>query len=129
MKGKTTTYKMTANDLFQEMCKLTAAIPFCYDPKIYSVKYLAERMKQSKYMIRKQMKKLEAVGLVCRDYDGGADEDGRVYCYHGWSITEKAMKTALYKRLEKEAAQEFNDFMKQYDNEALREEVKNNDNS
>lgn len=112
---------INANDLLIMMCKLNADIPFGYDPKIYSIKRLADRMNCSEYMVRKRIKELEAEGLVCKDYDGGQDEDGNVYCYHGWSITEKAVKTELYKRIERQAYREFADFMKRCDDELKQE--------
>ncbi len=114
---------MTADDLFQKMCELTAVVPLCYDPNIYSIKHLAEMMNQSRYMVRKCMKELEEAGLVCRTYEGGQDEDGYVHCYHGWSLTKKATETALYKRLEKEEIRKFEDFMRRTDDEILQEEV------
>lgn len=115
---------LTKDDLLLEMCKLTAAVPAGgYDPNIYSIPYLARIMSETKYAVRKYIKELEADGLVHKAYEGGMDEDGNVGCYHGWSITQKAINTDLYKRCYKEALEDYERFTREFDEEWKQEEA------
>lgn len=116
---------LTKDDLLLYLCKATAQVPAGgYDPNIYSIPSLAERMGETKYAIRKCMKALEADGLVSKTYEGGIDEDGYPHCYHGWSITRKTRESDLYKKCEKEAYREYAEFCRKFDEEWRREEAK-----
>lgn len=106
---------MTKNDLLLYMCKRTATIPLGYDSNIYSIPSLSKELKQTKYSIRKLMKELEADGAVAKTYDGGIDEDGYPHCYHGWGITKQTINTDMYKQCEKEALEEYENFIKEFD--------------
>lgn len=41
---------LTKDDLFQELCKMTATIPMGYAPKIYSIPFLTDHMNETKYL-------------------------------------------------------------------------------
>lgn len=114
---------MTKDDLLLYMCKRTAAIPFGYDPNIYSIPNLSKCLNQTKYRIRKLMKELEADGAVVKTYDGCIDEDGYPHCYHGWGITEQTRNTDMYKQCYKEALEEYERFNREFDEEWRREEA------
>ena len=86
---------------------MTAAIPFGYDPKLYSVSGLSRRLNETKYREKKYMKELEVDGLVKKSYEGGVDGDGRPYCCHGWCITERVECSDMYEQCCKEALKEF----------------------
>lgn len=52
----------------------------------------------SKEVVRKIAKELERDGYIVKEHDGGFDEDsGRVYCIHGYCITNKGMELEWYK--------------------------------
>ena len=106
---------MTKNDLLLYLCRETADISFCYDPKIYSVPNLSRRLNKTKYSIRKLMEELEADGFVRKTHIGGTDEDGYPYCYHGWSITEQTFDSDMYKQCYKEALREYERFCREFD--------------
>lgn len=108
---------MTKGDLLLYMCKKTAAIPLGYDLNIYSIPRLSKDLSQTKYSIRKLMKELEADGAVSKTYDGGIDEDGYPHCYHGWGITKQTRNTDMYKQCEKEALEEYEGFIREFDEE------------
>lgn len=114
---------MTKDDLLLDMCKRAATVPMGYDPNIYSIRELAESLNTSRYRIRKLMKELEADGAVRRSYDGGIDDDGYPHCYHGWSITKKTRESELYKKCDKEAIAEFEQFQRDFDEEWRQEEA------
>lgn len=97
---------MTKTDLLFALCRMVTAIPFGYDPKIYSIPGLSRYLNETKYRVRKCMKELEADGLVKKSYEGGVDGEGIPYCYHGWRITERAERTDMYERCRKEAIKE-----------------------
>ena len=98
---------MTKTDLLLFLCRMTAAIPFGYDTKLYSVSDLSGSLNETKYCVRKRMKELEADGLVKKSYEGGVDGEGFPYCCHGWRITERTKCTDMYERYCKEALKEF----------------------
>lgn len=106
---------MTKDDLLLYLCKLTAQVPFSYDPNIYSIPHISRELNVSGYKIRKLMKELAADGLVKRAYDGGCDEDGYPHCYHGWRITRKVVDSELYKKCAEEAKAEFEKILQEID--------------
>lgn len=101
---------MNKDELFLYLCEQTAAVPFAYDPKIYSIPLLAQQLNTTKYNIRKLIKHLEAENLVCKNYIGGMNEDGEIGCYHGWSLTDAACETEIYKQCEIAALEEYKRF-------------------
>ena len=103
---------MNKNDLLLHLCKKTAQVILGYDPKIYSIPILASDTGETKYRIRKLIKELETDGLVKRNHEGCIDDDGNPHCYHGWSITQKAAETEMYKKCDKEAIEEIARFLR-----------------
>ena len=104
------------NELLLDLCKKTAAVPAGgYAPCIYSIPLLSKLTGETKYRIRKLIKELESDGLVTKTYEGGIDEDGYPHCYHGWSITSKTIGTEMYKKCEKEAIEDYERFVREFD--------------
>ena len=58
---------------------------------------IAEFLNLSVHKVRYHLRKLKQQGLVYSFYEGGADEDGDMFCLHGWGITKSAFCTAEYK--------------------------------
>lgn len=106
---------ITKDDLLLAMCELTATIPVGYEYNIYSISVLAKRLNISKHVARKYIKQLEAEGLVCKAYEGGCDEDGYPYCYHGWSITKIAADSDIFKKCYKAAEKKCVRFLQEYE--------------
>lgn len=107
---------MTKDELFEWLCEATAVISD--GAHIYSITHIAKCTGNTEYRIRKLMHELRDDGLVERDYWGGlSDWDWMVHCYHGWSLTEKALDTELYKEYDKKAIAEMNEFLNGGDDE------------
>lgn len=105
------------DELFLYLCEQTADVPFAYDPKIYSIPLLAWHLNTTKYNIRKLIKQLEAENLVCKNYIGGMNEDGEIGCYHGWSLTDAARETEIYKQCDAAAIKEANRILNELEDE------------
>ena len=66
---------------------------------ITTSKSISRQLKWSQYKVLKNLKELENDGLASRVCDGGcADDELRVWCIKGWTITPKARYTEIYKR-------------------------------
>jgi hypothetical protein len=53
--------------------------------------------------VRDAFKRLANAGYVEKDYEGGWDDwHERLYCIHGYSLTEKGRNTSIWKRFERE---------------------------
>lgn len=60
---------------------------------------LSKRLEISQYKVRKYLKEYEKEGFVKRVCEGGcADDELRVWCIKGWTITPKVRYTEIYKR-------------------------------
>ena len=102
---------MDKDYLFKYLCYCTASISFGCDPKVYSAPQISRKLGVSTYRIRQLMHQLVSDGLVRRGHAGGMDEDGAIYCYHGYELTEEAKRTELYRRYEQKAIAEFTEWM------------------
>ena len=77
------------------ICEEDAAI--CNHPYVYPCSWCAEVTGIPVKKVRKIMKQLEAEGYVVKDYEGGWDEwNGKLYCIHGYSVTEKGRQTKYW---------------------------------
>lgn len=112
---------VSPNDVFLALCEMTAAIsPY---PNIFSIPCIARKMETTQYAVRKQIKVLEADGLIAKACEGGVDEDGCVHCVHGWSLTSKGRESECFKKCEKAAIEEMDRFLKESHEEWLQEEA------
>lgn len=81
-----------------EYCKAAVNIMGDGDGVLSSV-LIAKSLNVTKYAARKAIKALVAAGFLKRDHVGGlSDWDWQVHCYHGYSITEAALKTLEYRK-------------------------------
>ena len=66
---------------------------------IATSKSISRQLKWSQYKVLKNLKELEKYGFARRVCEGGcADDELRVWCIKGWTITPKARYTEIYKR-------------------------------
>lgn len=84
---------MTKNGLLRIMCDEETQ---CLRD-VVSIPFIAENWGESEYYVRKHMKELQTDGLVKRAHVGGCDDEGNVYCVHGWTLTGKGRQTETYK--------------------------------
>lgn len=89
---------------FRKWC-YCAWLPDYHEP-IFSIKYLSKNFfYDTEYKTRKLIKKLESMGYVTKNYEGKTDEEGYPHCYHGWSLTVKALDTEIGKEERKKVDQ------------------------
>ncbi len=70
-----------------------------------SSKQIAKRARLPITRVREALKELKEEGYVCKDYVGGQDEDGTIFCFHGYTATELGEKDPYFKETnEKEVA-------------------------
>lgn len=94
----------------EELSELESKILFCicrrnvsidlYSSEPVSVKRLKKYIESapglqqsSMYSIKKAVKKLKELDLICYTSSGGQTEDGVVYCNNGYCVTKKAYQT------------------------------------
>lgn len=66
--------------------------------------------------VRNAMKRLANYGYVKRDSEGGYDEwNGRIFCCHGYAVTKKGRGTAIYRKIERQAIEEIERSLREYD--------------
>ena len=68
----------------------------CWNPT--PMKSIAKRIHAPLRVVKECLSELENEGLVKRTHEGGQDEDGYAYCFHGWALTEKAYELDEYKK-------------------------------
>lgn len=66
-----------------------------------SAKSLARQLKLPVELARKTAKFLTENGFIVKDHYGGMDEDGQVFCYHGYCLTDKARELEVYEEIQK----------------------------
>lgn len=87
---------MAKEDALKWVAEQTAAI--CNHPNVFPCTQIAKELNESLYKVRKYMKELESEGYVKKSYEGGYDDwTDRIYCIHGYSLTEKGADTEYYK--------------------------------
>lgn len=68
---------------------------------VYSCTWCSENTGISLKRVRNAMKRLAMYGYVKKDFEGGYDEWWeRLYCIHGYSLTDKGRATAIWKAYE-----------------------------
>ena len=84
------------DDVLKWICEQSASIS--NHPNVFSCTWIANRIHESVYKVRKYMKELEADGYVRKDHEGGVDEwTCEIYCIHGYSLTGKGYEHKYYK--------------------------------
>lgn len=72
---------------------------------------MASNFGATQYNIRRCIKALVEDGLVTKAHDGGMDDDGRVFCCHGYTLTKKGAETDIYKECDRRAKEEIQRFL------------------
>lgn len=96
---KVETIRVEKEDVFRYLCEAASGIG--PHTAIRSISNIASAFGATEYNVRKCIKELVHDCLVERSYDGGIDEVGVVWCYHGFCITEIGYETETYKECEK----------------------------
>lgn len=84
------------NEILYALCRHNVSIMDSWHP--YPATAIAQALDMSVHRVRYHLKKLKKQGLVDSFHEGGMTEEGDVYCYWGWKITEKASDTEEYKK-------------------------------
>lgn len=75
----------------------------CPHPFVYSATWCSAGTGLSLKRVRDAFKRLVNAGYVKKDYEGGWDDwNERLYCIHGYSLTEKGRNTSIWKRFDRE---------------------------
>ena len=72
----------------------------CWNPT--PIKNIARRIHAPEKVVRECLAILESEELVKKTYNGGCDDEGYPYCYHGWVLAKKAYELDEYKQAWKE---------------------------
>lgn len=89
----------------KSICEYDATIPgpCSYCGGVYPCTWIAKDTGISVYKVRKIMKQLETDGYVDKDSFGGYDDwNDRIYCIHGYKVTEKAIALDYWKSKHKQ---------------------------
>ena len=84
------------DEILYTLCRHNVSIMQGWHP--FSATAISKTLGVSIGKIRYHLTKLKKQGLVNSFYEGGMTEDGDVFCYWGWKITEKAFSTEEYKK-------------------------------
>lgn len=84
------------DEILYTLCRHNVSIMHGWHP--FSATTISKTLGVSIGKIRYHLTKLKKQGLVNSFYEGGMTEDGDVFCYWGWKITEKAFSTEEYKK-------------------------------
>ena len=100
--------------IFEKYCEINAIAdtPYSVPAILRAPTWIVAKdfdKKPSLYKARKCVKELTSEGLLMKDCFGGNYEDGGVWCTHGYIITEKALETDTYKRINKEVEKFFDE--------------------
>ncbi len=68
----------------------------CWYPT--SAKYISEITRIPLPMVRRCVNKLLEEGLLVKGHEGGIDDGGNPYCYHGYFCTDKAKELDYWKK-------------------------------
>lgn len=114
--------RVTKDNVFRYLCAESAAItPYT---KLRSVPEMASTFGATQYNVRQCIKALVKDGLVTKAYDGGMDDDGTVFCYHGYTLTKKGTETDIYKECDRRAVEEIQRFLDDGHEKWQREQIK-----
>jgi repressor of nif and glnA expression len=84
------------NEILYKLCRHCVSIMDGWHP--YSSTCISKSTNISIGKVRYQLKKLKEDGLIERFSEGGQTEEGKVFCIHGFGITDKAIETKEYKK-------------------------------
>lgn len=88
----------------------------CPHPEVYPATWCAKDTGISLYRVRKAFKRLANAGYVEKDYEGGWDDwNERLYCIHGYSLTENGRNTSIWKRFDREEIEYIKRSLRSYD--------------
>ena len=68
----------------------------CWFPT--STKHISSLTRIPLQMVRRCVKKLVEEGLLVKGHEGGCDDEGNPYCYHGYFCTKKAEELDYWKK-------------------------------
>lgn len=90
--------KLTSEEsnILYHLCRYCVGIMDSWHP--YPSTELSKNTGLTLYRTRKALKKLKEIGLVYSFHEGGQDDEGRAFCYHGYGVTKAAESTEEYKR-------------------------------
>ena len=88
------------DEILYQLCRHCVGIMDGWHP--YPAWCIARTLNMSVGHVRYHLRKLKEKGLVSSFYEGGQTEDGEVFCYWGWTVTEKAYSTEEYIRAHNE---------------------------
>lgn len=86
--------------ILYKLCRHNVSIMGGWHP--FPATTIADTLNISVHKVRYHLRKLKEQGIVQSFYEGGMTEDGEIYCYRGWRITEKAFGTIEYKTAHEE---------------------------
>lgn len=70
----------------------------CNHPNVFPCTQIAKGIGEKTYKVRQYMKELEKDGYVSKSHEGGYDDwFDRIFCIHGYSLTQKGSETPFYK--------------------------------
>lgn len=109
-------YELEENELLYRICyKESLPSPHGFIFNSCNITNLAgsdwSELKISRYKGRKYLKSWESQGLIFKVCDGGQDENGNPYCFHGYSTTEKMKKTAIWQQAWKDVCCYIDEFL------------------
>lgn len=84
------------DEILYKVCRFSVSIMSGWHP--YPATAIAKSLGISVHKVRYHLRKLKAQGLVKSIHEGGMSEYGDVFCYWGWTITDKARSTEEYKK-------------------------------
>lgn len=82
------------------LCRHNVSIMDGWHP--FPATVISKMLNMSVHKVRYHLRKLKKQGLVKSFYEGGQTEDGEVFCYWGWTITDKAFATEEYQKAHEE---------------------------
>lgn len=84
------------DEILYKLCRHNVDIMDGWRP--FPATAIADSLNISVHKVRYHLRKLKEQGLVKSFYEGGQTEEGEVFCYWGWTITDKAFNTNEYKK-------------------------------
>ena len=85
------------------ICENDAAIADHWFP--ISTKQISKETRLPITRVRESLKELCEEGLVKKDYVGGQDDDGKVFCIHGYVLTEKGEEDPYFREANEKEVQ------------------------
>lgn len=88
--------KEDMDEILYALCRHNISIMDGWHPLPATI--IADVLDVSVHKVRRHLRQLKKQGFVNDCHEGGQTEDGQVYCYWGWTITDKALNTNEYKK-------------------------------